>query len=178
MSKLVHFEVIPWEPVRIIGKMITINMKDMESGNNPIPGFWDACFSDGTFDVLEGMREYHHSPDYLDWMGEWNQESGEFVTIVGMIMKPGAPVPERYAFRDLEATHMAVGYVEGKENHGEDSVYTDSERLTHEAAEEAGWKYDMSAGYSMEIYNEERFVKPQTEGKEFVILDIAIPVVK
>ncbi|MDR2932042.1 MAG: GyrI-like domain-containing protein [Oscillospiraceae bacterium] len=171
MSEFLKLEIVDFPEAKFVGKMVKCSM---EPGEKPIKKLWDQCSADGTFGILEGMADYVINPDYADWMGEYDEKTTEFVCLVGMIMKPGCPVPGGFASRDIPATKMAVGYVRGSEPDG--GIYEDAGDLTLKAMADQGYEYDDSKGYMLEIYNKERFAVPVERGDALVVLDNYMPI--
>lgn len=135
---------------------------------NPIPAFWDKCFSDGTFTKLEELREYHIDKSYVGWMGDWNTDN-KFTYLCGMIMKPNTPVPEGFVYRDIPASTVATGWIQGLEK----DVYSVAYDYTLKALEDQGYNVDEESPWCMELYNCPRFTSPMENGE--IILDFYIP---
>jgi hypothetical protein len=170
MATLINLQFTVFKAARVIGKMIFGQVKPE---NNPLPAFWDQCINDGTFTTLKNMKEYLVIPDYVGWMGEYDPATGRFCYIVGMLMKPEAPVPTGYVCRDLPECTMGIAWVKGREDNGE--IYFEGMNLTLAALEEKGYRYDNTAGYSIGVYDYERFVIPMQQGVKEVILDYYVP---
>lgn len=165
MAKLVNFQINQLQDYRIIGKAIYTMMGIKE---NPIPSFWGKCFEDGTFEQLEEMDDYHIDNSYVGWMGDW-KEDGTFTYICGMLMKQNTPVPEGYIYRDVPASTVAIGWIQGLEK----DIYPVAHEITQKAMEEKGYRADYGEGWCMELYNCPRFTTPMENGE--VILDYYIP---
>jgi predicted transcriptional regulator YdeE len=168
LASIVKIDFIDFGPARVLGKKIRTRVG---GGNNPIPQFWMKCMEDGTFQTLEAMSEYMLDSSYIGWEGEYDPISKEFSYIVGMFMKPDAPVPDGFTFRDLPACKMAIGWIKGKEP----EIYMEGMDLTIKAIKEKGYDYDNAEGYMIEVYTCERFGTPQSKGEKEVILDYYIP---
>lgn len=169
MAKLVSLQINGLPEVRIMGKAI---YPIMDNNENPIPAFWGKCFNDGTFKKLEELKEHHIDSSYVGWMGDWDTSTGKFTYICGMLMKPGTPIPEGFIYRDVPASTVAIGWIQGLE----EDVYSAAHELTLKAMEEEGYKIDESASWCMELYNCPRFTEPDENGE--VILDYYIPCIK
>jgi len=168
MANLVNIIFTDFGPARVIGKEIKVKVG---GEYNPIPQFWMKCFEEGTFQVLESMSDYILDPSYVGWEGDYDPDTNEFSYIVGMLMNPNTPVPERFDFRDLPACKMAISWIKGVEP----EIYMEGTPLTVTAMKENGFEYDDSVGYMIEVYTYERFVAPQEKGEKEVILDLYIP---
>lgn len=115
MAELIQFQMMELPAFRMMGKALTVS----PYGANPIPEFWRKCFADGTFPVLEAMKDaqYQEILDdardaYIGWMGDL-REDGSFTCLIGMLMRPGTPAPEGFAFRDVPACRAAAGRIKG-----------------------------------------------------------------
>lgn len=166
MAKLVNLKINELPKIRVIGKTVRLNL---EMGNNPIPVLWEQCFNDGTFSILEKLMEHHIDSSYVGWMGDWNNGDGRFTYLCGMLMKPEAPVPEGFVYRDIPASTVAIGWIQGLEK----EAYSVAHEYTQKAMEEHGYKADEDALWCMELYNCPRFTKPMENGD--IILDYYIP---
>ncbi len=166
MSKLVQMEIRELGAWSIAGKEIKVKM----GPENPIPAFWDKCFTDGTFTALEALTDWVLCPDYVGFMTDYQGGDNTFVYIVGMMMKPGCPVPqEGFVSRPVEPSSAAVGWIQGEST---PDVCMPAHEYTSRAMEEKGY---ISEGFSwcMELYNCPRFTTPNAEGQ--IILDYYIP---
>lgn len=168
MAKLANFQVDQLPEIRIIGKAI---YPDMDMKENPIPAFWQECFRDGTFSKLEELEEYYMDSSYVGWMSDWGIEGDKFTYICGILMKSDTPVPEGFIYRDIAASTVAIGWIQGLEK----DVYPVAHEFTEKAMEEQGYKLDQSANWCMELYNCPRFTTPMENGE--IILDYYIPVI-
>jgi len=165
VPRLVNFEVKELPRLCVVGKAIQVQSAGQE---NPIPALWDRCFADGTFEVLEGLKEYHLGGDYVGWIGEWGPEG--FVYICGMLMQPEVPVPEGFSLRELPPGKVAVAWIKGQRA----EVLLQAHALAEEALLNQGYEYDPAACWSMEVYNCPRWTNPDEHGE--LILDYYIPV--
>lgn len=170
MATVENVQFTDFKAARVIGKA-AYYQGDAE--NNPLPAFWDQCLNDGTFTTLESMKEHIVSPDYVGWMGEYDPATGKFLYIAGMFMKPDAPVPEGYVYRDMPDCTMGIAWVKGREDDGQ--IYREGVDLTLATLEKKGYRYDEAAGYMVEVYTCERFVTPLNRGEKEVILDFYAP---
>lgn len=168
MSKLIQLEIKPLPAFRIIGKEIRVRM----GGENPIPAFWSRCFADGTFSVLEAMGDSVFCGDYVGFMCDYQSADGCFTYLCGMMMKPGAGIPEGFGSRDVADSTVAVGWIQGPEKDNYPAAHT----MTEQEMGKQGFVADGPAGWCMELYNCPRFTQPMENGD--VILDYYIPCVK
>ena len=169
MAELVRFEIISFPAMKLIGKEIRYSMAVHMQGDNRIPGFWDKCFNDGTFTWLEAQKDFIYDPAYVDVMLDWDKGDGEFSTIVGMLMKNGASVPDGCVTRDLPASKVAVGWVRGKDTM---DCCAAAHQLTEQKLRADGYTNDKMT-WCMELYNCPRFTTPDDNGD--IILDYYIP---
>ena len=137
---------------------------------NPIPGLWEKCFSENAFDVLKNSRPVNDS--YVGWMGEFDNATGRFTYIAGMLLPVDATVPEGYESRNLSPCRIGVGWVKGKAP----DIYINAHTLTETGIEDSVYEIDPSQGYSMEVYHPKRFTEAMEKGRKEVILDYWIPV--
>lgn len=168
MASLVKIDFTDFGPMRVIGKEIKVNLGE---GINPIPQFWERCFEDGTFQILESMANEVAIPAYIGWEGEYDPDSKTFTYIVGMFMNSNTNVPEGFTFRDLPESKMAIAWIKGEEP----EIYMQATELTMRAMEENGYVYDYTKGYMVEVYTEEHFVAPMNRGEKEIILDFYVP---
>jgi len=143
VAVLGKIEFIKLPAVRMIGKKV-IN----GGGENPVPGLWQKCFEENTLDVLEynmPVVEY-----YIGWMGEYDNETGKFTYIAGMLMPAGTPVPDGFDYRDLPPCLVGNGYINGDFANGD--VFRHSHELTVGGIVENGYAPDYSYGWSAEAY--------------------------
>lgn len=166
MPELIQFQVIQVPAMKVVGKEIRPTMNAPE---NPIPAFWSACFADGTFAALEALNQAALDGAYIGFMCDYSAGDGKFTYICGMFMKPGCPVPEGFAARDVKEGSVAVGWVRGPEREN----YPVAHELTCAAMKKAGHAPADAAGWCAEVYNCPRFTTPQENGD--VILDYYIP---
>lgn len=127
-------------------------------------------FHERAFEVLELANPV--SSSYVGWMGDFDQTTGRFIYIAGMLLPQDAAVPEGYDSRCLPPCKMAVGWVKGKEP----DVYLNAHTLTEAGIKESIYLPDHSFGYSMEVYHPRRFAEAMEKGRKDVILDYWQPV--
>ena len=169
MAELVKFEVIDFPATKLIGKEIRYSMAAHMQGDNRIPALWEKCFTDGTFTWLEAQKDFVHDPAYVDVMTDWGKGDGDFTTIVGMLMKDGATVPEGYIRRDLPACKAVVSWIKGN---APAELYAAAHPLTEQKLRAEGYTNDKMT-WCMELYNCPRFTTPDESGN--IILDYYIP---
>lgn len=166
MPELVRFSVEKMPAMKVVGRAMRVKMGSEE---NPIPGFWRTCFSDGMFERIEALGAPALDGSYVGFMCDYHADDGMFTYICGIFMKPDCPVPEGFVGRDVAESDVGVGWVRGPEFEN----YPVAHKLTSEAMEKAGRKADEAAGWCAEVYNCPRFTAPQENGD--VILDYYIP---
>ena len=86
-------------------------------------------------------------------MGEYNNETGTFTYIAGMLMPIGTEVPEGFAYRDLQPCLVANGFINGDFANGD--VFCHSHDLTVIGIIEQGYQPDYSYGWSAEVYDKD-----------------------
>lgn len=170
MGKLIKFEVTDLPDILLVGKEIRHSMEEQMKGINPIPAFWDGCFAEGIFSILEKQEDSIFNRDYAGVLTDWDKGDGDFSYIIGMLMKPGADVPEGYVSRHIKATKIAIAWIQGKDVA---DVCMNAHELTEQTLKAEGHNCDKMK-WSMELYNCPRFTKPDENGQ--IILDYYIPI--
>ena len=169
-AKLAKFEVKDLPDLCIIGKEIVGKMEDLGE-NNPIPAFWGKCFEENIFETLEKtLSENIYDPAYVGYMFSLN--SSEFVNVCGILMKPDTKVLDGFVKYDIKKCTIGIGWIQGKEP----DIFMAAHVLTEQAFKDAGYKYDDSKSFSMEVYVCERFNTTDENGNK--ILDYYIPIKK
>lgn len=170
MGELIKFNLKKLPSLKLVGKELRYNMEAHMKGDNRIPTFWEKCFADGIFSLLEKQVDLVYDNSYVGVMLDWDKGDGDFSYIVGMLMKDDAFVPEGYVCRDIEETDVAIGWIKGKNTA---DVCSAAHPLTEKAIKENGYKCDQMK-WCMELYNCPRFSQPDENGD--IILDYYIPV--
>ncbi len=170
MSELIKFEVKRLPSIKLVGKDLRYNMEAHMKGDNQIPAFWDKCFTDEIFSLLEEQTNFIYDSAYVGVMIDWDKGDGDFSYIVGMLMKDGVSVPEGYYYKDIEETDVAIGWIKGKNT---EDVCSSAHSLTEQAINENGYKCD-KMNWCMELYNCPRYTTPDENGD--IILDYYIPI--
>lgn len=170
MGELIKFEVKKLPSLILVGKELRYNMEAHMKGDNRIPAFWEKCFQEGIFSLLEKQADFVYDNSYVGVMMDWDKGDGDFSYIIGMLMKDCASVPEGYVCRDIEETDVAIGWVKG-ENTAD--VCMAAHPLTEKAIKENGYKCEQMK-WCMELYNCSRFSQPDENGN--IVLDYYIPV--
>lgn len=169
-AELIKFEIRELPGLCVIGREIIVRMDELEK-QNPIPAFWNQCIADGIFDDLQDkLADYIYDPGYVGYMQILNEY--EFTNVCGILMKSDAPVPDGYIAYKIGPFTAGVGWVKGKEP----DIFIGEHTLTESAAKEVGYRYDEAKGFSLELYDEERYGNIDAEGSR--ILDYYMPVVK
>ena len=107
---LEKLEFKPFGPYRFIGKAVCA----APYSGAVFGALWGT--SPQIMAVLDNMPECcvpgePHEAAYMDFQGI--QDHSKLWYIVGKFMKPDAPVPEGFDFRDIPAMFVGVGYVKG-----------------------------------------------------------------
>ncbi len=169
MPTVVHWEVKDLPQLQVVGKGMRVQFRAVQGPENPLPEFWDQCFADGTMSTLDAMTDHHLDSSYVGWMGEWDDESQEFLYIVGMLLDADAPVPRGFDLRVIEPCQVFISWVHGPESR----IFSSAHTLSAKMLNEQGYVYDETAGWSMELYNCPRFTDPDANGE--LILDYYLP---
>ena len=165
MAKLISTEFIEIGPYRAVGK--EIRTKGM---SQDIPALWAKCFSDGTYEKLLEMKEYivpeRIGDEYISCVTEPDGEGG-FSYLVGMIMKDCTPVPEGFSFRDIPKKIVVKAEIEGEEY----DIYKNEFLLTKDALNKNGRRVDYDNFFALEVYTDDKFGIPKSNGDKVLILD-------
>lgn len=159
-------------PYKFVGKQIRVAPM-----SNQIAHFWGECFQDGTFDTLFGMEEYLPEAIAHDFAGcqrDFDPTTNTFVYMVGLFLKPGAPVPEGFSEFDIPARTLAVSWIQGEEY----ELYANAHPLTVAAIKSNGYEVDWEHYFLCEVYTKERFETPKNNGERVYILDVYMPCIK
>jgi len=169
-GKLIEFKVSELPNVLLVGKELRHSMEEQMKGNNPLPYFWDSCFADETFSILEKQSEFVYNAAYVGVMIDWDKGDGKFSYIVGILMKPGADVPEGFVSRTIDATRVAIGLIQGKDAQ---DVCSKAHEVTEQALKADGYSNN-GMKWCMELYNCPRFTTPDKNDE--IVLDYYIPI--
>jgi predicted transcriptional regulator YdeE len=168
--KLVKFEIKELPKLCVIGKEIRVKMAEMGT-NNPIPAFWGKCMSENVFTTLEKtLGENIYDPAYVGFMKMLSEH--EFVNVCGILMKPDTKAPEGFVKYDIESFTAGIGWIQGNEW----DIYAVEHVLVGEAIKNAGYTYDASKGFTIELYNCPRYTTPDENGNK--IIDYYIPILR
>ena len=170
MGELIKFDVKRLPKLMLVGKELRYNMEAHMKGDNRMPAFWDKCFVDEIFSLLEKQTDFVYDNAYVGVMIDWDKGDGDFSYIVGMLMKEGVSVPNGYYNRDIEETDVAIGWIKGK---NVADVCSSAHSQTEQALKEKGYRCDKMK-WCMELYNCPRFTTPDGDGN--IILDYYIPI--
>ena len=167
MPELVHFQTIEIPDLLAVGKNIRVRL----DGDLAILGeLWGRSFKDGTFATLEALAGFVHDPAYVGFMNGYDPATNEMNYLVGMLLKPGAPVPEGFTAFSVPAAKVGVAWVKGKQDQVKELCQA-AHGLTDQKIREAGLKTQWRWG--MEVYTRERFNTPDAGGN--VIVDYWLP---
>ena len=170
MAKLVNLTTVDLPDLFAIGRVLHTNMAEVAKAN-PIPAFWDTCFADGTFKLIENNSEILYNPDYVGLMYNYNVATGDFSYMCGMLLtKEQLPTADFSIYR-LPAGRTVISWIKGA-NSGE--VCAQAHDLTMDAIHAEGYDWDNEAGWLIELYNCPRFTTPDSEGQ--LILDYYVPI--
>ena len=169
MNEIVKCEVVKLPKIYIAGKEIRHSDKALNCGDNRLPSFWNQCYENDVFAVLESQPEYIFDMSHVGVFMDWDLGDGEFSYIVGMLMKSGAAIPEGYSMRELKETDVAHCWVKTKSLLDTRTVPFES---TARAIKEIGRSFG-NMQWCADIYHPLRSVEPDENGE--VILDCYIP---
>jgi predicted transcriptional regulator YdeE len=110
-AELLSFQVASLPALTVVGKSLRVQME--ESGENPIPAFWDRCFGDGTLATLMALPDRPYPDVLVGWVGRWNPDDQSFIYLVGVLCNPDAETPEGMSSEDLPGTSYAVCTIGG-----------------------------------------------------------------
>ena len=164
-AKLTAFKTTEIRKCKIIGK--SLKCKVTPGKENPIPAFWDKCFSDGTIDVLEKLPNRLHPDALIGWCGDYNPKDHYFTYLIGVFVEFVSDAPEGLIAIDLPISKYAVATIEGQEP----DIFAMAHELTFQKIEEKGLEYDPERDSEFEWYDN-RFC--QDEDKK--VIDLYVPV--
>ena len=169
MDDIVKLEVIKLPTLYIIGKELRYSDAALNSGDNRLPAFWDKCYAEGVFTLLEAQAAYLFNASRVGVFLDWYLGDGDFSYIVGMLMKEGASVPQGYTVRKLSASDVALCWVKSNTLFKTRTVPFES---TAKAIKKVG-RSCTNMKWCIDLYNDERTTIPDENG--YVILDCYIP---
>ncbi len=169
MAKLVKWEKKPLPALRVIGRSLTVNFKEMQSVGSSLPSFWKQCFADRTMETLDNLSDETLEKAYVGWMGEWDEQQQTFTYLVGVSVAPATEPPEGFDCRDIAPCTVAVSWIQGPES----EIFKAAHQLSEEALKDHGCEYDNEGGWSMEVYACPRFTTLDADGHR--ILDYYLP---
>ena len=167
MPELVHFQTIEIPDLLAVGKNIRVRLgPDM----SVIGERWGKYTQDGTFDTLKALAGFIHDPAYVGFMNGYDPATNEMNYLIGMLMKPGVPVPEGFTSFAVPAGKVGVGWIKGRQDNVSEICHRGWE-LTGNKIKETGMATKWCWG--MEVYTS-RFNSPDADGN--IIVDIWLPV--
>lgn len=139
-------------PCTVVGK--SMRTMGLMAPYNPIPDFWEACWEDGTcerlIELTPYMPEEASGTGLVGYMVDYRRNEG-FLYVIGILVRPGTPVPEGLEAYSLPPCTVARVWLEGDEP----ELYECAEPLANRVIEENGYRY--AGGFLMEVYPEEGF---------------------
>jgi hypothetical protein len=95
-----------------------------------------------------------------------------FVYIAGILARPGAIVPDGFAYRDIPDCLMGIGWILGNTSHLEKGAHGKTEKIM----KTNGYAPDYSAvGISMEYYSFEKYANIEEGGKNTFTFGYYLP---
>ena len=164
-ARLLDFKTAEMENCKIVGKSMRYTLSPGEE--NPVPAFWEQCFTDGTIASLELHPHRIHDDVLVGWYGDYNPQDNQVTCIVGIITKFDADIPEGMTAMEIPTSRFAVGTIFGDEP----DIYMMAHQLTYAKLVGEKLEYDMSRGYEIEWYDN-RFCQDD----EYRLIDLYIPI--
>jgi len=106
MAKLTKFELTELPELLVVGKRIT----DYNEPMDVLKKLWDRCADDGVFQTLEEQDGYVYDSSMVGF--RYGDTDAEY--IVGLLMRPGALVPEGFSSFLIGPVKTAICWVKGK----------------------------------------------------------------
>ncbi len=147
-AELLSFKVLSLPALTVIGKPLRVQME--ESGENPVPAFWDRCFEDGTIATLAALPDRPYPDVLVGWMGHWNPDDRSFIYLVGVLCDPGTEAPEGMSPEDLPGTPYAVCTICGPEP----DIFQSAEEFMTREREARKLALNEKLGYAIEWYDD------------------------
>lgn len=167
MKTDITFEVRAFEAVRMIGKEVIVGKQ------NPVPELWQHMLGDGSIDSLQALPG-RVSPlgDTIGWMGEYQPKTKAFTYIAGVWAQPGTPPPAGFAYRDIPACLMGIGWITGKTSELEKGAHQKTEKIMRQQ----GYEPDYSVvGISMEYYSFDKYAAIKEDGRSLFTFGYFLP---
>nr|WP_319540440.1 effector binding domain-containing protein [uncultured Methanospirillum sp.] len=172
MAKIIKCEVCEFPEVYVLGKQITVPVPNTPE-TNPIPKFWEECFSDDIFEHLMEHKEYLFNDAYVGWMSDYSEENGIFTYICGMLVKSDLTIQvDGFVSRTIEPATVGIGWIQGTST---PEVCFAAHSLMEKALTDIGYSCKNPV-WCMEVYNCPRFTQPDENGN--IILDYYVPCVQ
>lgn len=166
MSRIIHTEILPFGPIKMIGKAIRTQALSQDIRN-----LWDDCLESGLIDRLRASATI--ALDEATGMMVDFDDRG-FTYIVGMCAKDYSYLPSDIHTHSIPPCTILRCQIEGPL----ETVYADAYPISLKIAKELGYELDQKIHFYAEVYTEERFMKSVEENTGKVILDTLIPVRK
>lgn len=170
-SKVVNFQVVQFEPARVIGKCASVSV-DVGIDDPTITDLWARMAKDGSFDALYALNP---SRDTVGWMGDFTPGADHYTYLAGVLVAPGTFAPTGFESRDLEACELAVASIQRTDDDEGGDMFANGSALTNGAMAARGYEFDSSHDlFEMEVYTQALFRAPAERG-EAPILDFCSP---
>ena len=169
VATLTKFEVVDIPELLVVGKRISdyADAQPMELWQ-----LWNRTHADRIFKTLEGQEGFVYDKSRVGF--RYGPTDAEY--IVGLLMKPGAAVPEGFSCHTLPPGKAALCWVKGKNLF---DVISNTDRLVGEAFEKAGLR--QSTAWRMELYSPARNTTDENGGFDVnseMVVDWYIPIEK
>ena len=138
--KITEFRTVELQHCLLVGKSFRYSLSS--GGENPVPGFWDKCFSDGTISLLEKHPQRIHNEVLIGWYGDYDPEDETIMCIVGVLTSPEARIPVGMTSIEIPTSRFAVATLIGQEP----DVYMKAHQLTFEKMREQELIFDAERG--------------------------------
>jgi predicted transcriptional regulator YdeE len=166
MSRIIHTEIHPFGPVKMVGKAIRTQALSPDIRN-----LWDECLESGLINRLRASATI--ALDEATGMMVDYDDRG-FTYIVGLCAKDYSYLPNDIHTHSIPACTVLRCQIEGPL----ETIYADAYHISLKSAKELGYQLDERNHFYAEVYTQERFMKSIEENTGKVILDTLIPVRK
>ncbi len=169
MAELTGFFVKDFPACRAVGKSVRLSMEEAAQATSPIRALWCQCFEEGAFNSIMSAGKAV-MPECVGLEFDYDFNTQRFTYMVCMFLEADTPVPEGLEYRDLPASRIAVSYVTGEEHDVYPNAYDIASKAIAQNGHRANWTF------WAEVYNYERFMKPQETGSKIITLDFYVPI--
>ena len=149
--ELVRFTVQEFPDLYLVGKCITLNIYHLNM-INPLEVFWHQNFGEGLFEYLENaFAEVLYNNAYIGFTKGINDQ--EYVYVCGMLVREDLEIPADLVKFQIPGGLVAISWVQGNNF----DLFTVAQKLSETAMTEAGYEFDYTRAFEMEVYTLERY---------------------